>query len=683
MKRARRLALKPQWAVQSTSTGDYLLSAEGDTRLIQGDVFRHIVPLVNGQHTEDEIVQALRGSFPARKVRAAIRSLEVEGILAEPVSGSAPAEAFWNLLGSVPGQVAARGGEASAEVLATAGSNAEGVIRGLLSLQICVKPGAMFRVVVADDYLNASLEQFNQESWQRGQAWALVKPYGRQVWLGPLFVPGRTPCWRCLAERLRLNGCTAGSSLASLPTTTEGAGVLMATEVAKWLLTGTNPELEGQICTVDMGSLGVQRHPVAWRPQCPVCASQRKKSSKLSEHVSPLTGIVARCEKAGDWAGFCIYTARGSQIWRPDFRGNLLLSNRMAVSGAGQTEAEAQARCLGEAIERYSMQFHGDEKRISASYSDLQADAIEPRTLMQFSAAQYRRRKTLNRAWKGIDRVPEPFDPDQKIEWTAVQSLAAGITRYVPTAYCYLGYGETFCGADTNGCAAADVWEEAVLRGLLELVERDAVGLWWYSRARRPAFAWETLGSDRVRSRIDLIRERGRVVHVLDLTTDIRIPAFAAICTRPDGSAMLLGAGASLEPEQAVCSAVSELAKILLYREISGSRRSTLSPTPGSYLRPSRAARTTASTYPPVKWRSLSHRLKVCADRLSAQGFEIYTLNATRPEVGIPVARVIVPGLRHWRPRFAAGRLYDAPAAMGWCPRKLKESGLNPAPFPL
>jgi ribosomal protein S12 methylthiotransferase accessory factor YcaO len=144
---------------------------------------------------------------------------------------------------------------------------------------------------------------------------------------------------------------------------------------------------------------------------------------------------------------------------------------------------------------------------------------------------------------------------------------------------------------------------------------------------------------------------------------------------------MLLGAGASLDPETAICSAVSELTKILLYREISRSKWTLLSPTIRSYLRPSRAPRITLSNHARIARPDLHKILKTCVDRLAALGLEIYTLNVTRPEVGFPVARVIVPGLRHWRPRFGPGRLYDAPVAMAWCPRKLKESELNPEPF--
>jgi ribosomal protein S12 methylthiotransferase accessory factor len=37
--------------------------------------------------------------------------------------------------------------------------------------------------------------------------------------------------------------------------------------------------------------------------------------------------------------------------------------------------------------------------------------------------------------------------------------------------------------------------------------------------------------------------------------------------------------------------------------------------------------------------------------------------------------------LRHFWPRFAAGRLYDVPVRLGWLPRPLAEEELNPVPM--
>jgi len=42
------------------------------------------------------------------------------------------------------------------------------------------------------------------------------------------------------------------------------------------------------------------------------------------------------------------------------------------------------------------------------------------------------------------------------------------------------------------------------------------------------------------------------------------------------------------------------------------------------------------------------------------------------------VVKVIVPGLRHFWPRFAPGRLYDIPVQLGWLSEPLSEAQLNP-----
>ena len=58
-------------------------------------------------------------------------------------------------------------------------------------------------VAVTDDYLRPALAAWNARSLASGKPWLLVKPMGMETWIGPLFVPGRTGCWECLAQRLR------------------------------------------------------------------------------------------------------------------------------------------------------------------------------------------------------------------------------------------------------------------------------------------------------------------------------------------------------------------------------------------------------------------------------------------------------------------------------------------------
>src|SRR5262249_7515004 len=63
------------------------------------------------------------------------------------------------------------------------------------------------------------------------------------------------------------------------------------------------------------------------------------------------------------------------------------------------------------------------------------------------------------------------------------------------------------------------------------------------------------------------------------------------------------------------------------------------------------------------------------------QGLELLVLDQTRPDIGLPVAKVFVPGLRRCWARFARGRLYDAPVKLGWLATPLAEDQLNPIPM--
>src|SRR5262249_56147212 len=95
-------------------------------------------------------------------------------------------------------------------------------------------------------------------------------------------------------------------------------------------------------------------------------------------------------------------------------------------------------------------------------------------------------------------------------------------------AYCSLGCplpdDHRFCRGDSNGCAAGNEPEEAILQGLLELVERDAVALWWYNRVRLPGLAIARSGMSYVDSLLEAFATLGRDVWALDLTDDRGVP---------------------------------------------------------------------------------------------------------------------------------------------------------------
>jgi hypothetical protein len=114
----------------------------------------------------------------------------------------------------------------------------------------------------------------------------------------------------------------------------------------------------------------------------------------------------------------------------------------------------------------------------------------------------------------------------------------ADLQRYLPLRYCYLHVPspseEQFCHLDPNGHVAGNCLEEAILQGLLELVERDAVGIWWYNRVPRPEVALETFEQPYFLELAAHYRDLGYRLWVLDATNDIGIPVFVALAHSPE-----------------------------------------------------------------------------------------------------------------------------------------------------
>jgi ribosomal protein S12 methylthiotransferase accessory factor len=72
-----------------------------------------------------------------------------------------------------------------------------------------------------------------------------------------------------------------------------------------------------------------------------------------------------------------------------------------------------------------------------------------------------------------------------------------------------------------------------------------------------------------------------------------------------------------------------------------------------------------------------------CKSLVERQGMEMLVLDLTRPDIELPVVKVVVPGLRPLWARLAPGRLYDVPVELGWLPSQLPEAQLNPIPMVL
>ncbi|MBS0650635.1 MAG: YcaO-like family protein, partial [Verrucomicrobia bacterium] len=267
------------------------------------------------------------------------------------------------------------------------------------------------------------------------------------------------------------------------------------------------------------------------------------------------------------------------------------------------------------------------------------------------------------------------------------------------TALCYYNYKDPHWNnmADSNGCSAGNCLEEAILQGFFELVERDSVAIWWYNRLSRPAVDLDSFSLPYISTLQNEYKKVNRELWALDITTDFGIPTFAAISKINDGGEemILFGFGAHFDAKVALLRAFTELNQVTSNssfweetdtvhdkqeqtdKEILRNwlKNATVENQP--YLRKNGPLKE-AKEYLPWESSDLLEEILRCQKMVEELGMEFLVLDQTRPDIGLSVVRVIVPGLRHFWTRFAPGRLYDVPVKMGWLSKPNAESELNP-----
>jgi YcaO-like protein with predicted kinase domain len=182
------------------------------------------------------------------------------------------------------------------------------------------------------------------------------------------------------------------------------------------------------------------------------------------------------------------------------------------------------------------------------------------------------------------------------------------------------------------------------------------------------------------------LAETGRRLWVLDVTSDLGIPSFVAVTHWMENSQehVEFGSGAHFDARLAILRAMTELSQFLSIGLMGGRKTEhyddagELGLRDNPYLTPSGSPLIRPDF--DTKFGRLDKREQVMACmRLAKQaGLDFLVLDQTRPDIEVPVVRVIVPGMRHFYRRFAPGRLYDVPVKLGLRDRPLSESELNP-----
>jgi ribosomal protein S12 methylthiotransferase accessory factor len=318
-------------------------------------------------------------------------------------------------------------------------------------------------------------------------------------------------------------------------------------------------------------------------------------------------------------------------------------NSRTSHTGKGVSEIQAQVSLTMESIERYCSEYMEEyrPKIIYDSYAGLKKkhNVLNPEELILSAGGDYSAEKDL--------------------EWVWGCELVANEEMLVPACAVYHPFrqnGAFLFNTHTNGIAAGNTIEEAVIHGLAEVVERDAWSIARYSVQYCDALYLEdNPGNDFIIKIFEKFDAADIELVAKDITTDIGIPVVAAFSRDLVHETMVPidGFGAHLDPRVAMVRALLEIAttRALFFQKygIEGLKEgATAYLRQGEEYEDSRFYAYNQKGLAELEAGYTDDILKdfhIYREKLAAAGLDkIIAVNLTRADVNIPTVRMIVPG---------------------------------------
>jgi ribosomal protein S12 methylthiotransferase accessory factor len=237
---------------------------------------------------------------------------------------------------------------------------------------------------------------------------------------------------------------------------------------------------------------------------------------------------------------------------------------KIVGGGVGLTRSEAKIAAIAECIERYCCMVYDSNDLILASYNELTRKgllAANPSEFALFSEEQYNQ--------KNFPFIK--FTNNTRVNWTWGYSLIKKKPILVPACMVFMPYvfpnrneGEAVIAPTiSTGLSCRPSYDEAILYGIFEVVERDAAMLTWYLQLSPPRIDFkEDLWLQEIFS--DRFSNTGLEFHLFDITTDINIPTVFGLCLdkRSQEAAAVASSATHFNPQISVLKALFEIAQV-------------------------------------------------------------------------------------------------------------------------
>ncbi|TCO47209.1 ribosomal protein S12 methylthiotransferase accessory factor [Kribbella antiqua] len=568
-----------------------------------------------------------------------------------------------------------------------------------------VMAGADLVVAVDDGGLPVVHSWVNTVGLRLGVPTLHVALRGSRATIGPLVIPGESPCYLCW--RMRALACeqdfaTAMALEENLVAHREAAEQPLLPALLPMVTDAMTDvrRLSSGVLTLDAVSGAEELHPVVPRPDCPACAKHRRPVGPQDFHqaVDRLCGVVRVLEvipKDVDEPERP-YIVR-AELANSHFR--TATNPFVSCSGKGWTLTEARDSALGEALERYAAMTWQPERKITSTYDGLDRPGLHPQQLVLFADHQY-------------DELPfQPWRPETELEWVPAESLVTGEEVWIPLLATHLGYRPPvpLFPATSNGFAAGQGKAGATLRALLEVIERDAFMIAWSHQLPGRRVAAADVPEEQVRAIAATHARRGVELMVHLLPTDTAASVALAVAWSSRAPAAVIGVAAALDPVAAARAAVLEAAQVrpLLRSRLrfpavrarmaelaaSPSKVATLDDHDLLYADPSAAGLQFLRECPREPWptKLADGNLQSLVRSVAEVAPDVLAVDVTPPDVagvGVQVVRAVVPGfVPIWfgasQARLGGSRLLEMPARIGLRSRPARLDELNLVPHPL
>jgi len=332
---------------------------------------------------------------------------------------------------------------------------------------------------------------------------------------------------------------------------------------------------------------------------------------------------------------------------------------RLSAGGTGVSLAEALTSCMGEALEFLSQVEREGDARQTGTVHDL-GDLLDPEIA----------------AWLKEYQPALASSSGRPVDWVTATSVDSRRATLVPADLC-LRRSERrrslpLRGPLSTGCAVGRTRDEAATRAILELIERDAVALWWLGgRLGRPVPANGPIATHAAALLARLRRgQTSRRAWLLDITTDLDVPTFAALSVDGNARKLACGFAARVAARDAVRGAILEMAQVeaafaLVDMKLAEGGPAALDDTDRRHAQ--RGALETGSCdllHPaglPAGWPELEPHsgtaLSGLLQRLGDRGVGVWLTDQTRPDHGIDAIRAFAPSLQPYPSTYRTRRL--------------------------